>query len=61
MSLLAVAALALGSFPSGEDALEQVRTAFASACVECHSGERPKAGLELTGDPLEVDGAEPEL
>ena len=61
MSLLAVAAVSLGSFPSGEDALEQVRTAFASSCVECHSGERPKAGLELTGDPLEVAGAEPEL
>ena len=61
MSLIAIAAVSLGSSPSGEDALELVRTAFASSCVECHSGERPKAGLELTGNPLEIPGADPEL
>ena len=61
MSLLAIAAVSLGSFPSGEDALELVRNAFASSCVECHAGERPKAGLELTGDPLEIARADPEL
>ena len=61
MSLFAAAAVALGPLAAGQDAVQRVRTAFAASCVECHSGERPKAGLALAGDPLDLVKAEPEL
>jgi mono/diheme cytochrome c family protein len=65
VSLLLLLALApAAATPAGlhgDDPVQRVAAAFQESCTSCHGGERPKAGLDLGGNPSELLARDPEL